>query len=353
MLVSIVIPARQWDAHLVSTLDSIRDQQLPDGVTVETIVGLATGTRSDAPPDVCVIPNPSGTIPDALNLATGVATGAIVVRVDARCRLQPDHVSRTIERLADPEVGCVGGAQLVLDRGVFGSAYALAFNSPMLGPSAYRYRSRSGPVDTAYLGAWRRADLLELGGFDPRLIRNQDNELADRVRSSGRTVFYDAELVVGYTNGRTLRSTMAHHHEFGMWRQIQAGHGQRALAPRQIAAVAAAASGALLTVGALASPATRRPAIAAIAAAYLGATVFAHRSAARLRAARPDIPGPGFHPVGVAAAPAVAAIIDVAWAAGLVRGAKINRTPRARPDKPRNSPATTGGVKPGGRSTMP
>ena len=41
------------------------------------------------------------------------------------------------------------------------------------------------------------SDLLELGGFDPRLIRNQDNELADRVRSSGRTVFYDAELVVG------------------------------------------------------------------------------------------------------------------------------------------------------------
>ena len=48
--------------------------------------------------------------------------GSIVIRVDARCQLQPDHVSRIIDRLGDPAIGSVGGAALVLDRGVFGSA---------------------------------------------------------------------------------------------------------------------------------------------------------------------------------------------------------------------------------------
>lgn len=320
MLVSVVIPARDWDPLLETTLESIAAQRLPDGVSTETIVGLAGSAPDRIPTCVRAIRNPTGTIPDALNLAIAEASGSVVIRVDSRCNLPLDYVARVIGRLDDPTVGCVGAAQLVLDRGVFGTAYAVAFNSPLLGPSAYRYRASSGPSDTAYLGSWRRADLIELGGFDPRLIRNQDNELADRVRASGRLVWYDAELVVGYYNRRNLRSAMAHHHEFGAWRMVQAGHGQRALTPRHIAALATVAVGGLATAAAVVAPATRRTAMLVLGAGYLGATAAAYRTASRLRRVRPDIAGPGFHPIGVALAPAVAVAIDAAWGAGLIRG---------------------------------
>lgn len=320
MLVSVIIPARQWDPQLEATLGTLAAQNLPSGVELETVVGLAGKAPPVLPAGVRVVHNPSGTIPDALNLAIAAGAGEIVVRIDSRCHVQSDHVLRVIRRLEDQEVGCVGGAQLVLDRGLFGSAYAVAFNSVLLGPSRYRYSRSSGPVDTAYLGAWRRRDLEDLGGFDPRLIRNQDNELAGRVRASGRVVWYDAGLVVGYRNGRGLRASMAHHHEFGTWRMLQAADGQEGLHPRHLVALSAGAVGALLGVAGLFNPTTRGPMLRTALGAYAATVAASAWSASRLRHRRNDLALAGLNPVGVALAPVVAGAINAAWAAGVVRG---------------------------------
>lgn len=325
MLVSVVIPARDWDVFLDRTVASILRCELPPDVEIEVVVALGGRGPAEPPDGVRVVVNPSGTIPDGLNLAIASSTGEVVVRVDSRCLVPPDHIARVLDDLADPGLGCVGGAQLVLDRGVFGSAYALAFNSVLMGPTVYRYRRASGPVDTAYLGAWRRKDLESLGGFDPRMLRNQDNELADRVRASGKVVFYDADLVVGYHNARDFRGAMAHHHEFGLWRMVQREQGQRAFTPRHVAAVGVAALGAALGVGLIANRSTRRCAVLGAAAAYIGAGTCARRSAGRLRRARPDIDGPPFHPLAPVIAPAVAAALDGAWLAGVIRGALKQR----------------------------
>jgi len=320
VLVSIVIPARAWDSFLEATLATVAAQNLPTGVELEIVVGLAGSPPSELPPGVRVVRNPTGTIPDALNLAIAESTGQVIVRVDARCRLSPHHVTRVLRSLEDPAVGCVGSAQLVLDRGLFGSAYAVAFNSLLLGPSKYRYSRRSGPADTAYLGAWRRDDLAELGGFDPRLLRNQDNELADRVRAAGKTVYYDADLVVGYYNARGLKAAMAHHRDFGLWRMIQRSQGQRGLARKHVLAVVSVLSVVGAAAPAMRSRRGRASATAVGAASYLIGAIGSYRSANRLRQARPDIEGPEFHPVGVALAPGIAALINGAWLVGLAQG---------------------------------
>lgn len=321
MLVSIVIPSRSWDRYLTETVSSISRQQLPPGVRVETVIGLADAGPTEPPVGVTVVANPTGTIPDALNRAIAASSGEVVVRVDARCLLQPDHIARVLAGLEDPSVGCVGGAALVLDRGLFGSTYAIAFNSPLLGPTVYRYRRTSGSVDAAYLGAWRRADLVALGGFDPRLIRNQDNELADRVRASGKTVFYDADLVIGYHNARALPGAVAHHHEFGLWRMIQRSQGQQALTGRHVGTLGGVAAAGMVATAAVAHRRTRPFALGLGLGAYLAAGAGAWRTASRLRRARPDIEGPGFHPAAPVLAPVLAATLDGAWLAGLVRGA--------------------------------
>lgn len=320
-LVSIVIPARTWDQYLESTLSSIRRQKLPNGLLVETIIGLADSTAPDPTDDVVTVANPSGNIPDALNLAVAQARGEIIIRVDSRCDLPCTYIARVVERLADPSLGCVGGAALVLDRGMFGSAYAVAFNSPMLGPSSYRYRPRSGPVDTAYLGAWRVSVLRELGGFDPRLIRNQDNELAERVRASGRIVYYDADLVVGYWNGRGLRSTVAHHYEFGLWRMYQSSAGQQGLTRKHIVALVIGSLSAVTVSSTLFRTSARRATLAALTTGYLAAVGLGYRSATRLRRRRRDLDIAPLNPIGVVLAPTLAALINAAWIAGVLRGA--------------------------------
>lgn len=321
MLVSVVIPAVSWDELLEHTLGTLSAQVLPRGVELETTVALAGRPPDVLPPHTRVVPNPGRSIPLGLNRAIAASRGDVVVRVDARCDLAPDHVARVIDVLADETVGAVGSAQLVLDRGIFGSAYAVAFNSPLLGPSTYRYGRRSGLVDSAYLGAWRRSELDALGGFDTRLRRNQDNELADRVRGLGLGVWYDASSVVGYRSTRGLRATMAHHGDFGAWRMVQHGHGQRALTTRHVAALAVVAAGGSLGIAAVASSRTRSLALGVGLFTYTAAALGATFSARRLRRCRPDIPEPALNPLGAALAPGIAMAINGAWVAGMVRGA--------------------------------
>lgn len=326
--VTVVIPARSWDQRLHDTVSSLRSMTLPERVVLEVVVALADDPPPDIPEGVHIVANPSGTIPEGLNSAISASAGDVIVRVDARCLVQPDHVARVLQRLDDPAVGCVGGAALVLDRGLFGSTYAVAFNSPLLGPTVYRYRRTSGPSDTAYLGAWRRVDLDALGGFDPVLVRNQDNDLADRVRSSGKVVWYDAGLVIGYFNDRNLVGALRHHHEFGLWRMIQRGQGGRALTARHVGALGALSAAGIGAVSALATRRARRPALVAGVATYLAAAALSWRSATTLRRARPDIDGPPLHPFAAMLGPALATMLNGAWLAGLVRGAiRARRSP--------------------------
>lgn len=319
MLISVVIPASDWDARLEATLDSILAQRLDDGTSLEIAVALAgDGPGSgDLDPRVSVVENPDGSIPVGLNRAIGATTGEIVVRVDSRCILAEDHVARAVARLNDESVGCVGGAAVVLDRGFSGSSYAIAFNGGLLGPSRYRISRRSGAADTAYLGAWRRATLVAAGGFDERMKRNQDNELAERLRGRGKVVWYDADMVVGYWNDRRLIDSVRHHRDFGRWRSVQGDRGQRVVSRSQATIVAAAAVAAVLGGFGVANRRTRRVALGVVLAGHVTASVTATALAMRMRRVRPDIAGEKLHVLAPLAAPAMAGIIDVAWAWGL------------------------------------
>lgn len=321
MLVTVVIPARSWDGLLERTIERISAQELPDGLELEIVVGLGGDVPEVVPDGVRIVPNASGTTPDGLNLAIADARGDVIVRVDSRCVLPPRYVASIVDELADPRVGCVGGAQLVLDRGRFGSAYAIAFNSILLGPSRYRFSRRSGLTESPYLGAWRRETLERIGGFDAGLIRNQDNELADRIRGLGLEVRYNADLVVGYYNGRSFTQSVAHHHEFGYWRMKQQHRGQRGLTGRHVGAIGVAALVAGGVVGLLACRKTRVAAGAVGLVTYLTVAMGACLSAERMASQRKDLTLDRFDPVGVLAAPAVAAVIDAGWMSGLLRGA--------------------------------
>lgn len=328
MLVSVIIPSLAWDAHLDDAVASVEAQALPPDVHVEVAVALAEPDTAPPRDGVLVIANPTGSIPVGLNLALQATTGDVVVRVDSRCLLPTDHVARMVEGLAEPAIGSVGGAQLVIDRGRLGSAYAVAFNSPLLGPSRYRFSRTSATTDSPYLGAWRRGTLVAVGGFDERLTRNQDNDLAERIQDHGLEVRYDADAVVGYVSGRSFVGTLRHHYSFGWWRMAQRSQGGHGLAPRHVAAVGGAALAAGAGIAAVLGPRTRSRALAAGTAAYAMAAVGAWRTSSTLAAARPDLDLAPLHPVGVLAAPALATAIDAAWLWGLVRGRSASGQPQ-------------------------
>jgi len=216
-----------------------------DAVAALRPVGAVAAVRTVA--------NPGGARSAGLNRATRAARAGVVVRVDARSRVAPDHVARCVARLAvDPSVGVVGGGQrpvAAVSAGARGAGIARALTNPwVLGGAAYRRRDAAGPVDTVYLGAFRRRQLLDLGGFDERLDANEDFELCARYRAHGLTVWLEEGLSVAYEPRGRMGEVWDQYVAFGrskvhFWRLTEGRPNRRqqvALAAPVVAAVGAA-----------------------------------------------------------------------------------------------------------------
>jgi succinoglycan biosynthesis protein ExoA len=197
--------------------------------------------------DVRLVTNTDGMRSRGLNRALEVARGTIICRVDARSALPTDYLVRTIARLeSDPAVGVVGGVQTPVAGATSlrarGISRALA-NPWALGGAAYRV-GRSGPADTVYLGVFRRHELQGLGGWDVRMVANEDFELCQRYRRRGMTVWVDGSLSVSYESRATLGELAAQYRAFGQskaayWRAT----GNRPAHRQKLAIAGAAASG--------------------------------------------------------------------------------------------------------------
>lgn len=197
----------------------------PDMVEV-----LLAGDSSDAslagvagrwPGRVTIVNNPGGRRSPGLNRAIAASSAPIVCRVDARSRVSKDYLERCAARLADPMVGAVGGHQVPIapGRGAIARGIARALRNPwLLGAPAYRRPNRSGPVDTVYLGAWRRDDLVAIGGFDESLDANEDFDVFARVRAAGKQVWLEEGLEVGYLARADLVTLFRQYFAFGRWK---------------------------------------------------------------------------------------------------------------------------------------
>jgi succinoglycan biosynthesis protein ExoA len=306
--VSVVVPARDAAAPVVTALASIRDQDYPDIVDV-TLAAYDEATRDAATGvdgiDVAVVPNPAGTTPAALNLAIAAGRGEVVVRCDAHAALPPGYISRAVETLVTTGAANVGGRQVPTGRTWFERAVAAAMTSPLgAGDARYRIGGDPGPVDTVYLGVFLRSSLEEVGGFDETLERNQDYELNWRLRQNGHVVWFDPALAVEYRPRATLGAVWSQYHQYGRWKREVVRRHPGSLRMRQLAAPALVAGLAVST-----ALAPRRPLAAALPGAYVAATLGAGVSAAvRSR----DWAGLGVPPALWA--------MHLAWGSGFARG---------------------------------
>jgi succinoglycan biosynthesis protein ExoA len=204
----------------------------PDDAATRAAVAAAT-----ADPRVRVVDVPGGRTPDALNAGVAATTAEVVVRLDAHAELPTGYVAHAVDALRRTGAGNVGGRQVPVADGGQAAAAAAAMRSPFgAGGAAYRTGTQSGPVDTVYLGVFRRAALAAVGGFDAGMTRNQDAELNLRLTAAGYQVWLEPELAVGYRPRGTLRGLASQYHQYGRWRRVTARLHPGSLRPRQLAA---------------------------------------------------------------------------------------------------------------------
>ena len=250
--VSVLIPARNAEATIGTAIDSVLSQDYRGPVEVIVADGSDTTAVSDLVrrryPTVRLVPNPEQTAGFGLRAAQRVATGEVIVRCDAHTVFPPGYLRRAVSTLQRTGAANVGGRQQPVGITFFGRAVAMAMTTPLgAGGARYRLGGAEGPVDTVFLGAFRRDALEAAGGVDPTFVRNQDYELNWRLRARGETVWFDPELVVTYRPRSTLRDLAWQYFNYGRWKRVVARRHPTSLLPRHLASP-------LLLLGLTASP---------------------------------------------------------------------------------------------------
>lgn len=226
--VSIVIPCRNEAAHIAQCLDSVLSFDYPkekqevlvvDGES-DDYTPLILDEYHREHPFIKVLRNPARIIPVAVNTGIKAAIGEFVVRLDAHSTYPKDYVSRCVKLLLDTGAGNAGGrfVNVANGKGVWAEPVRLVTGHVFgVGNGAFRTGTQPGFVDTVPYGTFRRRIFDEVGFFDERLTRSEDNEFNDRLRRAGYKIAFDPGIEIYYRNQPSLRGLVKQAFYTGMW----------------------------------------------------------------------------------------------------------------------------------------
>ena len=241
--VSVVIPVLDEERHLRDAVRQVLDQDYPGALEVVLALGPSTdGTDevaaalASSDPRVRTVANPSGRTPSALNAAIRAARHDVVVRVDGHAEIPQDYVSTAVRTLAETGADNVGGLMKAVGRSPFERAVACAMRSRIgVGGGTFHVGGGAGPVDTVYLGAFRRSALERVGLYDERYTRTQDWHLNLRLRQTGGTVWFTPDMEVTYRPRSSVRALARQYFQYGQWRRVVAREHPETMNARYLA----------------------------------------------------------------------------------------------------------------------
>ena len=293
--VSVIIPCYNEERFIGKALGNLAEQYPSEDYEIIVVDGMSddhtrgvVGEFQQSHPELSIrlLDNPERNIPHALNFGIAAARGEIIARMDAHAAPSGDYIRRCVEVLGEGNAAVVGmpcrvrpGADTAIAR-----AIAIAVSHPFgIGDAKYRLEGKGNEqedVDTVAFACFSKSLWSELGGFDERLLTNEDYDFNYRVRARGERVILDRLAHCDYFARPTLAKLASQYFRYGRWkaRMIRARPGSLKL--RQLVAPAFVASIALLAAAGF----WRSIAWAALAlelATYLAAAIFFAYQAAR------------------------------------------------------------------------
>jgi succinoglycan biosynthesis protein ExoA len=256
--VSVVMPVRDEERHLADSVACVLEQEYPGGFELIVAVGPSKDrteaiARELAAADsrITVVPNPSGQIASAMNAAVKTARYDIITRIDGHAMLPDGYLRTAVRTLLETGAADVGGMMAAEGITPFQQAVAWAMTSPAgMGAAANHTGGQAGPVDTVYLGVYRREAIEQVGGYDETMLIAEDWELNHRIKAAGHLIWFTPELRVTYRPRASLRALSKQHFRYGRWRRVVARRYPETVNPRYLAApIATALNAAGLALG--------------------------------------------------------------------------------------------------------
>lgn len=230
--ISVIVPCLNEAGSIERLLEAVRLQDCPlhEVIVVDTgssdctldVLKAYQARHPDFPLSFRI--KPLGTIPDALNAGIAASSGEVIVRVDAHSRPIDSYVRKSVETLLKTGAGVVGGIWTISPGadGPTARAIARAASHP-LGAGDAAYRTGIGAaglksVDTVPFGCYRRSTWEKLGGYNEKLLTNEDYEFNYRIRLGGQQVILDSEIRCTYTARAALKDLAVQYFRYGWWK---------------------------------------------------------------------------------------------------------------------------------------
>ena len=226
-------------------------------------------------PRLRVIDNPRRRAPFAFNIGLQNARGDYVCIFGAHTVYRHDYVAACLgELLLHNAAACGGRVMTVPANGSLGARLAAWAMSHPFGSSRKSFRTQSeGPVDTVNYAVFRRRLVLEAGGYDEDLLRNQDNDLNRKLRAMGYVLWCTWKTECLYFPKATVKGLLRYGYENGYWNALSLAKNPSSMGVRHFVPflfVVALALSASLTVAAALAPAASLPMALAPLASILG-----------------------------------------------------------------------------------
>jgi len=261
MLVSVIAPCLNEAEHIELFVKEVFRQRLPRSFGLELLVvdgGSNDGTLpkldalSIAYPPLHVLPNPERITSFALNRGIRASTGDVIVRMDIHTTYADDYIAECLAARDETGADNVGGPWVAdITGGSVSEAVGLSFACRWVtGGGKAHDPSHEGPVDTVFLGCWRREAFQRFGLFDETLVRAQDSEFNFRILLLGGKIWQTPRICSWYQPRKCVTQLFRQYGQYGYWKVATLKkHGQPASLRQLVPGASILALFALLVVG--------------------------------------------------------------------------------------------------------
>ena len=229
-LVSAILAVRNEERYIEAVLRSLLSQDCVDCV-LEIIV--VDGDSTDGTPEIVarlsaadarvrLVTNTRKRTPFAFNLGLQASQGEYVCILGAHTTYAANYVSTCLSELKLQGAGGCSGRVVTRPgaEGLEARLIAWALAHPF-GTSSGSTRTRgAGFWDTIPYPVFRKNCVLEVGGYDSRLYRNQDNDLNQRLRARGHKLYITDKTECELWVVPTFRALMGYAYRTGFWNLI-------------------------------------------------------------------------------------------------------------------------------------
>ncbi|KAA6313394.1 putative glycosyltransferase EpsJ [termite gut metagenome] len=230
--VSIICPIYNEEKYIVQCIESILAQKYPLGeMELLFIDGRSTDNTRDIISDyqskyslIKLLDNPNKIVPHALNIGIREAQGNVIIRVDGHCVYPHNYISTLVKYLFELHADNVGAVWNTLPANDSAKCRSIAIASSHrfgVGNSKYKIGAKEIiETDTVPFGCYRRDIFEQIGFFDEKLIRNQDDEFNGRIIKHGGKIFLIPSLIIEYYARDTLKKINKMYYQYGLFKPL-------------------------------------------------------------------------------------------------------------------------------------